>query len=195
MHGSLTGVLLAAGRGRRFGANKLIAQLSAGADAGQAVGIVSATRLAAVVDRLLVVVGGADGASDKLFRAAGFTTTCATESDQGMAHSLAHGVRASADSGGWLVALADMPFIAPATLTAVAAALRTGATIVVPRHDGRYGHPVGFAARYYAELVALKGDRGARELLERFADAVTCLDSDDGGVLRDVDTPDDLGGA
>ncbi|NIR61750.1 MAG: hypothetical protein GWO02_20815, partial [Gammaproteobacteria bacterium] len=54
------------------------------------------------------------------------------------------------------------------------------------------GHPVGFAARFRDELLACRGDTGARVLLERQAERLVTFATDDPGVLADVDTPADL---
>lgn len=186
----LTGLLLAAGRGRRFGGNKILARL---AD-GRAVGLAAAAALAAAVERVLVVVDGDGGETERAFAAAGYVTCRAPEAALGMGHSLARGIGASTDSSGWLVALGDMPYVRPETIIALAAALRAGAPIVVPSHAGRDGHPVGFAAALADELGALRGDRGARAVIERDPARVERLVVTDAGILRDVDTPADLAG-
>lgn len=107
----------------------------------------------------------------------------------GMGFSIAAGVNASADSPGWLVLPGDMPAVAPATLRAVAAALPQQ-VVVYAQHTGRRGHPVGFAAELYSELVQLSGDEGARRLVARYPSLG--VEVDDPGVLLDVDTIDDL---
>ena len=61
--------------------------------------------------------------------------------------------------------------------------------IAFAQHRGRRGHPVGFAAELFSELVMLKGDEGARRLLARYPTAAVELD--DPGVLLDIDTVDD----
>jgi molybdenum cofactor cytidylyltransferase len=85
-----------------------------------------------------------------------------------------------------------MPWIAPATIGAVADALIAGADLVAPAYRGERGHPVGFSRRYCASLAALTGDAGARALIEGHRDGLTLIDVDDAGVLRDVDTPADV---
>ena len=60
-----------------------------------------------------------------------------------MGHTLAAGVAAAPDAAGWLIALADMPYIDPATYQAVIEALQTGASVAQPTYnDGerRAGH-------------------------------------------------------
>jgi molybdenum cofactor cytidylyltransferase len=104
------------------------------------------------------------------------------------------GGQAGAPATGWLVALGDMPFIHPASIAAVAQALAAGPqAIAAPVHAGRRGHPVGFGAAHGPALAALQGDEGARALLQRHAHALQLVPVDDPGVLRDVDTPADLG--
>lgn len=107
----------------------------------------------------------------------------------GMGYSIASGVAASADAGGWLVLPGDMPAVQPASLLAVAAKMPQH-VVVYAQHRGRRGHPVGFSAELYSELVQLSGDEGARRLVARYPSHGVELD--DPGVLADVDTNDDL---
>lgn len=109
-----------------------------------------------------------------------------------MGASLSCGVRASHDANGWVIALADMPFILPSTIAAVVQALREGAPIAAPMCQGKRGHPIGFSRQYYGELVALSGDTGARDIVNRDCSRVMLLPVDDPGIHRDVDTPQDL---
>jgi molybdenum cofactor cytidylyltransferase len=109
-----------------------------------------------------------------------------------MGASLATAVAASGGVAGWVVALADMPFIRPETIGKVAAALAGGAAIVAPVYRGERGHPVGMSSRFRAQLEALSGDEGARALLKQHLALVKFIEVDDPGVCRDIDTPDDL---
>jgi len=108
-----------------------------------------------------------------------------------MGASLAHGVRAAGDADAVLIALADMPWIRPDTLAAVVAALQRGEAIVIPRYQGKRGHPVGFGRVHFAELTTLGNDEGARAIVAR-GEGICWIDVDDPGVLRDVDVPADL---
>jgi molybdenum cofactor cytidylyltransferase len=107
----------------------------------------------------------------------------------GMGDSIAAGVAIHASAAGWLVLPADMPLVRPSSLRAVAQALDQQ-PIAFAQHRGRRGHPVGFAAELFSELVMLKGDEGARRLLARYPTAAVELD--DPGVLFDIDTVDDF---
>jgi molybdenum cofactor cytidylyltransferase len=107
----------------------------------------------------------------------------------GMGHSIAAGVAARADSPGWLLLPGDMPMVRPATMLAVAAALELH-PVAYAQYQGRRGHPVGFAAELYSELMMLSGDEGARRIIARYP--AIGVDVDDPGVLLDLDTEADL---
>ena len=107
----------------------------------------------------------------------------------GMGHSIAAGVAARPQAGGWLVLPGDMPLVTPASLKAVAAGLAQHA-VVYAQHLGRRGHPVAFSAELFSELVQLGGDDGARRVAARYPSVG--LELADPGVLIDVDTEADL---
>jgi molybdenum cofactor cytidylyltransferase len=109
-----------------------------------------------------------------------------------MGASLACGAAAAHDADGWVVALADMPWISPTSIAAVADAIRDGAEIAATQTDGKRGHPVGFSRKYGPLLASLTGDEGARNIVAARQWALQLVDVDDPGVLRDVDLPTDL---
>jgi len=188
--GEIVGILLAAGRSHRFGGDKLAHRLPD----GRPLAVAAADRLRPACDRLVAVLRpGADRLAE-LFGAAGYETLVCFEADRGMGCSLACAVRATPDAAGWLVALADMPFIATRSHQQVAAALRRGASIAASEFQGRRGHPVGFSSRWFAALATLAGDSGARAILQASGAMITRCAVDDDGVLRDIDTRGDLAG-
>ena len=186
--GEIVGVLLAAGKGLRFGADKLLHPL---AD-GMPMAVAAARNLRVACDRSLAVLRPEQRQLAELLSAEGLSIVYATDAEFGMGHSLAAGIRASPDAGGWVIALADMPFLRPGTIAAVVDALRARAIIAAPIKDGRRGHPVGFSSVCFDALAALSGDQGARSLLTAQPDRVTGIVCDDPGIFRDLDTPEDL---
>jgi molybdenum cofactor cytidylyltransferase len=191
---TLTGILLAAGRGRRFDPagvrNKLLQRLPG----GEFVVVASARTLLAVLPRVVAVVPPSDGGVADALRSLGCIVTVCPDADSGMGLSLAHAIRhAPLDThgaSGWLVALGDMPFVTEATLQALVRAIEEGAGIAAPLFDGGRGNPVAFGASHHAALLALDGDQGARRLLA--SSPVTTIAVPDPGILRDIDTQGDL---
>lgn len=114
---------------------------------------------------------------------------------EGMASSIARGVAAAGPgTEGFLIALADMPMISKPTMNAVldVFSAHCGQRIVAPFYGGRRGHPVIFSKDYREELIALKGDRGAAQVLRRQGVNLLKVEVPDCGILQDVDTLETL---
>jgi molybdenum cofactor cytidylyltransferase len=111
------------------------------------------------------------------------------DAQRGMGQSIAAGVMERSGAPGWLVLPGDMPLVQPASLLAVATALEQH-PVAYAQYRGRRGHPVGFSAELYSELVDLTGDQGARRVVARFPSFA--VEVEDAGVLVDIDTPADL---
>lgn len=185
----LAGVLLAAGRGARFGGDKRIVGVAHAGSDGVPMAVAACRNLVCALPWTVAVVRLEDDVLAAAFERAGATIARCERADEGMGASLACGVGAAPNADGWLIALADMPWIAPATIARVAQALAQGAGIAAPSYRGQRGHPVGFAAKYRGDLLRLSRDEGARKLLAASAAGLHLIDTDDPGVLRDVDTP------
>ena len=184
-------IVLAAGTGSRFGApgHKLTQRLGSST-------VMGATLRHAIASHLPVVVVTTDELADVARRHVAsrdvvVLPAVGTPGPQplGMGYSIATGVAARPDAPGWLVLPADMPMVQSTSLVAVAAALEHH-PIAYAQHRGRRGHPVGFGAELYSELVTLSGDEGARRLVARYP--AHGIELDDPGVLVDVDTEADL---
>ena len=185
------GILLAAGRGRRFDPEGVRNKLLQPLPGGDAVVVASARHLLSVLSRVIAVVPPQDGGVADALRALGCELTTCDDADSGMAASLVHAIAHSLpQADAWLVALGDMPYVTPGTLHALLAALEEGAGIAAPVFEGRRGNPVAFGAQHLPALLALQGEHGARALLKM--ESVTEVAVLDPGVLRDIDTPGDL---
>ena len=185
------GILLAAGRGRRFDPSGARDKLLQALPSGEAVVVASARRLLAVLPRVIAVVPPADRGVAAALRALGCDVTICPDADTGMGASLAHAVGASLPGAqAWVIALGDMPFVDTATVRAVGDAVASGADIAVPCYQGRRGNPVGFGTVHLPALLALAGDEGAWRIVR--AAPVVEVDVDDPGIFRDIDTVADL---
>ena len=192
---TIVGILLAAGSATRYGGDKLLAPLprpSYDVPAATPVGVAAALHLVSELPESIAIVRTQDDAlASALSRVPIRVVRCA-RAREGMGASLACGVASAIDADGWVIALGDMPWVAPSTIRAVRDAIAGGASVAAPAYQGRRGHPVGFSREHRHVLSALAGDTGARALLERPRHQITLIDVDDPCVLRDVDTPGDL---
>ncbi len=184
----IQGILLAAGRSERFGSDKLLHRLGDGTP----IALASARTLRMALDNVLVVVRPGAGELNGRLRDDGFDVRMCARADEGMGTSLAFAVAETRTADGWLIALADMPFVRPETVTAIARLIAGGAAIAAPSWRGRRGHPVGFSSQLGVALTGLCGDAGARGLIESGDACFVTYACDDPGCLRDVDYPADL---
>ncbi len=184
----MLGILLAAGASSRFGADKLRHALPHGV----MIAVQAARHLRAALPRVLAVVRPGQDELATALRAEGCEVVVCERAADGMGESLACAVRAAGAREGYVIALADMPFIRPSTIVAVSEAIAGGAAIAAPYFHTRRGHPVGVSGRYAQRLERLTGDEGARSLLAEHAAQLTKIPVGDPGVLRDIDRPEDL---
>ncbi|HEX2540305.1 MAG TPA: nucleotidyltransferase family protein [Caldimonas sp.] len=183
-------IVLAAGKGSRFeGSTHKLAQRLGDSS------VLAETLAHALASRLPVIVVTTEAFSDVARSSVAARDVVVLPevgtgaAPLGMGVSIAAGVSARPHAAGWLVLPGDMPLVRSSTLQAVARGLEHH-SVVYAQHRGRRGHPVGFAAEFYSELVALRGDEGARRLLARYP--AFGIELDDPGILVDIDTPGDL---
>ena len=182
---NIVGLLLAAGSASRFGSDKLRHPLPHGVP----IAVQALRHLASEVGEVVAVVKPGD---DGLFQSEACKLVVCERADEGMGASLACAARAAGPCDGYLVALADMPYIRRSSIAAVRQALEGGAALVAPYFRARRGHPVGIAGRFYEPLIALGGDEGAKRILTEYERELVKIPTGDPGVIRDIDTPADL---
>lgn len=190
---SVSGIILAAGRGTRFtNGSKLVATLDGVAVIRRVALALAASR---VVDLFIVVRPGDTATRDALgdgrwrcVENASFET--------GMASSVRKGIVAlSPSASGALIALSDMPLIEAAFVDRLIEAFDVGdrKRIVFPQDaDGRQGHPVIWPRDLFDPLTQLTGDRGARDLLAHNRERCDPVRVAGAAAFADVDTVDDL---
>jgi molybdenum cofactor cytidylyltransferase len=186
------GILLAAGKGARFDPagvqDKLLQRLPDGA----LVVAASARHLIAATSSVHAVVRPAAHRVQATLEELGCSVSICPDAGQGMGASLAHALRQVQDADGWVIALGDMPYVRPSTITALVNAIQAGADIAVPACEGRRGNPVAFSRRHLDHLLASHGDQGARTLLQ--TQPVVEVALDDRGIFQDIDVAGDLDG-
>lgn len=186
----IQGILLAAGFGRRFDPSGRTSKLLAPLGDGHSVAWHSARALCSALPGSLAVIRPGQTTLAAQLESAGCRILESGEAEAGMGSALAHAVRDTAGADGWVIALADMPWLPPAAVLAVAQAIDAPRRRVAAAYLGRRGHPVGFGAHWGDTLGALRGDTGARDLLKH--GTLHLVETGNAGVLRDIDLPEDL---
>ena len=188
-------IVLAAGRSRRMGTQKLLLPFGGRTVIGHIVGEV----LRSPIDETIVVVGPDSAAVAEAL--AGLRVTIAANPDPGgeMLLSVRYGLRAlPPDCEAVLVALGDQPTITTRLIGQMLDAYRgahtgrrAGRGIIVPVHGGKPGHPILFSTRYRDEIMAGYDDVGLCGLRRAHADDVFEFLVPDASVLSDMDCPED----
>lgn len=193
----MQGILLAAGFGRRFNANaeppqdKLLTQLSNHKTIkNKSILWHSATALINALPNSIAVIQPDQIERKALLQDLGFVVLESERAETGMGYAIADAVLASQQANGWLIALADMPWVTTELIQQVSQQVSAQASIAAPRFNGQRGQPVAFGTAWGKQLAALEGDVGARALLQR--NDINWLDWHDDSIHRDVDTQKDL---
>ena len=130
---NVVGILLAAGSGSRFGSNKLLHALPHGVS----MSVQAARNLKSVLPRVIAVLRPGADETARVLAEAGCEIHFCRNAAEGMGASLACAVKATPEAEGWLVALADMPFVRPTSIGAVRDALVAGADLAAPYFRAR----------------------------------------------------------
>jgi molybdenum cofactor cytidylyltransferase len=92
---------------------------------------------------------------------------------------------------GMLVHLVDHPYIdRPLVDLMIQRFYETKKLIVVPRYDGKRGHPVIFSRDLFEELLRAPGDQGAKAVVNAHPEETLEIDTEDEGITLDIDTPE-----
>jgi molybdenum cofactor cytidylyltransferase len=190
----IAAIVLAAGRSSRMAPRNKLLELVEGKPI---IARVAGAALASGADPVIVVTGFEAPRIDEALRDLRVTLVPNPAFTEGVSTSLRTGLDAlPPDSDGALILLGDMPEIDGAALHALMEAFTgpqaTRARVCVPARHGRRGNPVLWGAAYFAEMMALSGDVGAKELLARHQEFVIEVPVESDGFFADVDTPADL---
>lgn len=189
----IAAIILAAGRSTRMAANnKLLVPI-----AGQP--MVSHVVAAAKNSNLdsITVVTGHDSEHITQLLADDETLNFVFNPDyaNGMATSLRRGLSAiNDDYDAVMVLLGDMPFVSSALIDRLLQSFDPSSErdIVAPLHGERRGNPVLWSIRYLEQLMAIDGDKGGRDLLNKYDQRITLVSTSDDGSIIDIDTPETL---
>jgi molybdenum cofactor cytidylyltransferase len=191
---NIPAVVLAAGRSTRMGGpNKLLAEIGG----RPLVRIAVEQALASHAKPVIVVTGHERERVEAALKSLPVQFVHNPDFAQGLGGSVRTGIAAvPAAADGAIVCLGDMPQVDAALIDRLIAAFapEQGALAVVPTSEGQRGNPVLWSRRFFADLMAIEGDVGARNLINRYGEAVVEVPVTSKGALVDVDTPEALRG-
>lgn len=187
----IVALIMSAGVSRRFGSDKRRARL----DDGRTLLETTLATASQVYPRCWLVIRPEDDLGEALAGYNDLHRMAAPHAGNGLGGSLGDAFRELISQQDNAVAaaviLADMPWLNAATCSRLNRHAGPG-RIVMPRHQGKRGHPVLFGRDLWPALAELKEGEGARGVVQANRQAVHVIDVDDAGIWRDVDTPRDL---
>lgn len=192
MENRIAGILLAAGKSSRFGSPKLLQTLP---DSRVPVVVQAAQNLHNVLTECFAVVRPEDSEIKTLLSPMGIELIENQDADLGLSSSIHCAIQRISESDaytGFVIALADMPYIPPAIINQIAREISEGALLCAPKYHHKRGHPVGFSHSMTTELMKLSGDTGAKSLLEKYRHHLHIIDVSTDSVIRDINYPTDL---
>ncbi|MCK6453962.1 MAG: molybdopterin-binding/glycosyltransferase family 2 protein [Alphaproteobacteria bacterium] len=187
----IAAIVLAAGLARRMGSNKLLAPIEGVPMVARAVDAALASQARPVV----VVVGNEAERVKAALAGRDVTFVANPDFAEGLSASLKRGIAAvPPECDGALVCLGDMPRVTAGDLNRLIAAFNPveGRGICVPVRDAKRGNPVLWGRRFFAEILGVAGDVGAKHLIGAYPEAVAEVAMEGDGVLIDIDTPQAL---
>jgi molybdenum cofactor cytidylyltransferase len=193
----IAAIILAAGSAKRFRSNKLLEPLTLGETTMPLLAHAIMPWLQLFKQVNVVVNAQSETLIHEVSQALPESTNqvnwlVCENAHNGMGASLSYGIRSNAEADGWLIGLGDMPLISSSVIADVKQALVNGIAIAAPYNDGQRGHPVGLSAQYRDELMLLKQDSGAKEILVRDHLLIHHIASEDLGIFVDIDIREDL---
>jgi len=186
----IAGIVLAAGKGTRFGGDKMLHPVQSHNGEILPMGLLSALNLKPWVDEVICVVRAQDAELIALYGQHGFKTHISEYFELGLSASLVAGIQASAEASMYVLALGDMPFINVKTYESIRDAIDKSNKdkIIQPKFNNKPGHPIVFPKRLKRELLSLQGDVGARSIVKKELKNLMTVDVNDQGIHWDLDT-------
>lgn len=179
-------VIMAAGNARRYGKNKLAAQLD-----GRSLILRTLEAIPSDVFQTVVVVTQYPEIM-QLAKEFHFAAIHNDRPEYGISRTLQLGLTALRDCDGVMFVVSDQPLLQRESITALAALWKTQPECIAAlAHRGVRGNPCLFPARFFPELMELQGDRGGNAVIRRHEDALKLLEVSE-AELTDVDTPEAL---
>ena len=185
-------VILAGGQSKRMGTkNKLLVPING----KPMIALTAETIIASKASSVAAVTGFEHQKIQEVIKNSNIEFIHNKNFQNGISSSVVTAIKsAPEDCSAILIGLGDMPKITVSHINKLIDAYNPleGRAICVPTWKGKRGNPVLWARRFFPEMLQLKGDFGAKELMGKYAELVVEVEMNDNGIIIDIDTPEAL---
>jgi len=193
IYGEIGAVILAAGESKRMGVPKQLIEICG----EKIIRIVVKKVLNVGFGDIVVVLGHMAGDIARYIDdMIGIKIIVNPRYREGMSTSLIEGIKnLRRDIEAFMVILGDQPFVSKETMEKIIETyygMERKPLMVVPTYRGLRGNPVLISSRIAKDVMSLRGDIGARALMERYKAYISYIETQDPGVILDIDTKEDL---
>ncbi len=191
MSNRISGIILGAGTSSRFAGNKLVALI----DGTPVIGHVLEAALTSRLGRIALVVGyesqTIEMALGKKLGDARVELVRIDNYEIGQSRAVIAGLEAIwTDSTAAMYLMGDQPFLTSGIINSLISTFKKSQkAICYPSIDGKRRNPVIFGAKFFPDIRAIKGDTGARAIIDSNPDQTIALAFDDERPFLDIDTP------
>lgn len=184
----ISGIILAAGKAKRMGKQKLLLPFRGSTILENVIETVTSCKS---IEEVIVIYGAAE-IIDKVGKY-NIKTVYNPIAEEGQSTSVIAGVKNSNPrTMAYMFIMGDQPFISPYMLEKLIDIWKQNVlSIIVPRYNGKNGMPTIFSADFRKDLMNITGDKGGRDVIKANPDKVKYVDMDDAMAGFDVDTPED----
>jgi len=184
----ITGIILAAGKSKRMGRQKLLLPFRGSTILENVIETVTSCK--SIGD--IIVVYNSEEVMERV-KNYDVKTVYNPVAEEGQSTSVIAGVKSSdPDTKAYIFITGDQPFISTEVMERLIYVwMQNSSSIIVPRYNEKNGMPVIFPVDFKKDLLNITGDKGGRDVIKANPDKVIYVDMDDALAGFDVDTPED----
>ena len=184
----ISAILLAAGKSKRMnGQNKLTTKI-------RDIPLIKLSVkniLASSVDEIIIVLGHQKEIIEKLIdKNDKVKFVFNKDFESGMASSIKTGLNhLSEKTQAFFICLGDMPMVKKDIYNLLIKS-KNDKEIIVPTYKNKQGNPILFLASMKKEIMTIKGDVGAKKILDLNKDKILNIETNDQNITKNFNTPD-----
>ena len=184
----ITAILLAAGQSKRLSGENKLTKLFKGKPL---INHILFSLIKSKVNKIIIVLGFEHlKIKTKLLKSKKINFAINKNYKKGMSSSIKTGLKKlPKNNKGFLIVLGDMPNITKTTINKICLSItRSDKEIILPKFKNRTGNPIGFKYSMVKNIYKIKGDRGAKNIINQNNKKIKFLNINSKSILTNLNT-------